>query len=110
MSNTNAVFAEWLRTARAEAGLSQQKVADAMRAKGFDTFRQTKVAKIEQSATALFLDEAVALTALFGTTIDTALGLKPDPSEAPMALDLAQRTALLRQIRDQIDAELGGAS
>jgi len=41
--DANTVFAEWLRTARTEAGLSQQKVAERMREAGYTTFRQTKV-------------------------------------------------------------------
>jgi len=108
--DANTVFAEWLRTARTEAGLSQQKVAERMREAGYTTFRQTKVLKIEQATTALFLNEAVALAALFGTTLDVALGVKASPPEHPAVRDLAERTSLLRQLRDQIDAELGGAS
>lgn len=111
MNDTNATFASWLRNARTEAGMSQQKVADAMRAAGFDTFRQTKVLKIEQEKTAIFLEEAVALAALFGQTLDSALGLRPLPPQYfSTALDLARRTELLRLLRAQIDTELGATS
>lgn len=109
MTDTNEAFGQWLRATRSEAGLSQQKVADAMQAAGFTTFRQTKVLKIEQATTAIFLDEAAALAQLFGTTLDVALGLR---AVAPIVAsqDATRRTALLAQIRKQIDAELGGAS
>lgn len=112
MSDTNAAFGKWLRAARAEAGWSQQNVADAMREAGHDTFRQTKVTKIEHGVITLSLSDAVALTSVFGTTLDTALGLKPNPVALvhPAVQELATRTALLRQIRNQIDAEVGGAS
>lgn len=109
MTDTNTAFGQWLRATRSKAGLSQQKVADAMQAAAFTTFRQTKVLKIEQATTAIFLDEAAALAQLFGTTLDVVLGLRAGvPSLASQ--DAVRRASLLAQIRDQIDAELGGAS
>jgi transcriptional regulator with XRE-family HTH domain len=105
--NDNELFSNWLRTARTQAGLSQQKVADAMTAQGLGFF-QTTVAKIEQGQRPLRLDEAAALTRLFGTTIDAALGLKPDDPGSIAASQLAVRTSLLWQIRAAINAELGG--
>ncbi len=112
MSDTNTTFGEWLRTARTEAGWSQQNVADAMRKAGHDTFRQTKVAKIEHGGMTVSRSDAVAIVSLFGTTLDVALRVKPNsaPSVNPAVQELAERTALLRQIRAQIDSELGGAS
>ncbi len=104
----NARFAAWLRVARVEEGLSQQKVADALRAEGFAVFQQTTVAKIERGERPLRLDEAVAITALFGTTIDGALGLKHDTPKSLAAQGMARRTSLLQQMRALIDAELPG--
>lgn len=107
MADTNAAFIAWLRTTRKEAGLSQQKIADALQDDGFSVFRQTTIAKIERGARPVLLAEAVAIAALFGATLDVALGVRPgDPRPARQ---LAARTSLLTQIRAVIDAELGGA-
>jgi transcriptional regulator with XRE-family HTH domain len=113
VSTTNADFVRWLRETRTQAGLSQQKVADALRAQGYVVFQQTTVAKVELGERPVRLDEAVAITALFGSTVDVALGLK---ASAPQSLaaqaaaqDLARRTSLLQQIQTLIGAELGGA-
>lgn len=105
---TGALFAEWLKAARTAAGLSQHKVAAALRAQGFSVFRQSAVAKIESGDRPVRLDEAVAMAELFGTTIDVALGLKPDSPESFTSHVLARRTDLLQQIQALVDAELGG--
>lgn len=111
MTDTNAAFAEWLRTARIKGGLSQKKIADAMRAQGFDVFLQTTIAKIEAGDRPIRLDEAAALASLFGTTLDVALGLKePESAGGFVAHDLVRRTALLQAMQRLIDAELGGGS
>lgn len=110
MSDTNATFSEWLRNARQAAGLSQKKVGDALRAQGFDVFLQSTVAKIERGERPVRLDEAVAFAALFGTTLDIALGLKPDEPQSLASLALARRTSLLQQVSALINAELGSAS
>ena len=109
MADTSATFIAWLKGARTAAGLSQQKVADALKAQGFTTFLQTTVAKIECGARPVRLDEAVAFAALFGTTLDVALGLKSDHSQSFTSRDLARRTSLLQQISSLVEAELGGA-
>lgn len=107
-ADTNAAFCAWLRNARLAAGLSQQKVADALRAQGFDVFRQSAVAKIERGERPVRLDEAVAIAALFGTTLDVALGLKSEEPQGLASLALARRTSLLQQVSALIEAELGG--
>jgi transcriptional regulator with XRE-family HTH domain len=104
-----AYFAEWLRTARARAGMSQQKVADALCAQGFTVFRQSTIGKIEAASRPVLLAEAVAMAELFGTTLDAALGLKPDAPQSPTATALAHRTSVLQQIRELADAGLDGA-
>lgn len=108
VADTNAAFTQWLRTVRAEAGLSQQKLADTLRAGGLSNFHQTTVAKIERGERPLRLDEAVAIAELFGTTLDAALGLKPGSENSLAARDLARRTSVLTTIRAAIDLELGG--
>jgi transcriptional regulator with XRE-family HTH domain len=107
MADTSATFIAWLKGARTAAGLSQQKVADALKAQGFAVF-QTTVAKIERGDRPVRLDEAVAFAALFGTTLDVALGLKSDTSQSFTSRDLARRTSLLQQISSLVEAELGG--
>lgn len=107
MSNAD-LFRVWLRNVRAESGLSQQHVAEALKAEGFSV-RQTTITKIELGNRPVYLDEAAALVRLFGTTLDVALGLKADSPVSLASRQLAGRTALLRQVRRLIDAELGGA-
>jgi transcriptional regulator with XRE-family HTH domain len=109
VNDTNARFAEWLKNARAEAGLSQQKVADALRSQGCTHLHQSNLAKIERGERPVRLAEAVAMAELFGTTIDAALDLKADAPQSPAAQALARRTSTLQHIQRLIDAELGGA-
>lgn len=101
------VFAAWLRTSRNAAGVSQQQVANALKAKG-SSLAQSQVAKIERGERPVRLDEAVALAGVFGSTIDAALGLRPATSET-VAEEIAVWTVLLSSIRAEIDAALGGA-
>lgn len=105
----NQRFAEWLKVTRTAAGLSQHKVANALRDQGFSVFRQSAVAKIESGNRPVRLDEAVAIAALFGTTVDVALGLKPDSPESFTSHVLARRTHLLEQVQALVSAELGSA-
>ena len=110
MSDTNEHFAQWLREARTASGLSQQKVADALRAQGHTVFLQTTIAKIERGERPVRLDEAVAITALFGATVDTAL--RPEGDGTPQGLvlqSLARRTSVLERIQTLIAAELEAA-
>lgn len=102
-----ARFAEWLRTARAEVGVSQQKVADALNAAGFTVFRQSAIAKIEAGSRPVLLTEAVAMAELFGTTLDAALGFASGARGVPSWTE-TRRTVLLRHIVSTIEAELGG--
>jgi transcriptional regulator with XRE-family HTH domain len=106
---TEARFAEWLKAARTEAGMSQQKVADALRAQGFTVFRQSAIAKIEGGNRPVLLTEAVAMAELFGTTLDVALGLKPTPQRFE-AQALARRTSVLQQIQRLAETELDGGA
>lgn len=110
MADTNAAFATWLRKARAEAGLSQQKVADALRSQGYTHLHQSNLAKIERGERPVRLAEAVAMAELFGTTIDVALGLKADAPQGPTAQALARRASALQRIQRLVEAELGGGS
>ena len=105
-----ARFAGWLKTARTEAALSQQNVADALRAQGAPgpIWHQTVVAKIERGERPLRLDEAVALAVLFGTTVDAALGLTGAPEQSAATQALVRRTSALQQIQALVVAELGG--
>ncbi|MEH0417902.1 helix-turn-helix transcriptional regulator [Streptomyces sp. B21-083] len=107
-----ATFGKWLRSARIEAGLSQRQVAEAVAPHGFH-WLQSKIAKIEGGDLTPRLDEAVALVAVFDTTLDVALGLKLDSPislAAQQARSAASRLVLLQQIRASIDAEIGGTS
>lgn len=109
MSDTNERFAQWLREARTASGLSQKKIADALRAQGYTAFLQTTIAKIERSARPVRLDEAVAITALFGATVDSAL--RPEGDGTPQGLilqSLARRTSVLERIQTLVTAELEG--
>ncbi len=101
-------FAEWLKTARIEAGLTQHALAEAVVPQGFH-WHQTKIAKIESGELVPRLDEAVALANVFDSTIDVALGLTPGCPESHASRQAARRLVLLQQIRMSIDAELGGA-
>jgi len=102
-----AYFAEWLRTARAEAGMSQRMVAEVLRAQGFAVFRQSTIGKIEAGSRPVLLTEAVAMAELFGTTLDVALGLKPMAPRVPSERETRQ-AALLHRLASSIEAELGG--
>jgi len=108
VADTNAVFAKWLRTARTKAGLSQQKVADALKAQGYTHLHQSNLAKVERGERPVRLAEAVAMAELFGTTVDAALGLKADAPQGPAAQALARRTSALQRIQALVAAELGG--
>lgn len=108
-ATVEARFAEWLKAARVEAGLSQQKVADALRAQGVN-LHQSNFAKLERGERPVRLAEAVAMAELFGTTIDAALGLRADDPQGLPAQALARRTSVLQRIQRLVDAELGGAS
>lgn len=59
-----------VRRRREAMGASQDAVAQAMRERGFGSWRQTTLAKVEASARALKLDEAIALAEIYETTID----------------------------------------
>lgn len=107
-AGVQARFAEWLKGARAEAGMSQQKVADALRAQGYTHLHQSNFAKIERGERPVRLDEAVAMAELFGTTLDAALGLTAGATLSPAARALARRTSALLRIQRLVDAELGG--
>jgi transcriptional regulator with XRE-family HTH domain len=107
--NDNDTFRMWLRSTRVAAGLSQQKVADALKAEGVNLF-QTQIAKIEGGERPLRLDEAAAIARIFGTTLDVALGLREGEVNGLAARQLVARTLLLQQMRSVIDAELGGAA
>ncbi|MEU1433970.1 helix-turn-helix transcriptional regulator [Streptomyces sp. NPDC005786] len=69
----NDAFAEWLRTTRSDAGLSQGKVADAMNAEGFVFYQQT-IAKVESGERPVRLDEATALARILGANLGDVLG------------------------------------
>ncbi|MFE6362951.1 helix-turn-helix transcriptional regulator [Streptomyces sp. NPDC057806] len=104
----NATFAQWLRSARVDARLSQRKVAEAVAPQGF-RWPQSKIAKIEGGELAPRLDEAVALVNVFDATLDVALGLMPGNPHSLASDQAARRLVLLRGIRAAIDAELGFA-
>lgn len=109
-ATTEARFAEWLKAARTEAGMSQQKVADALRAQGFTVFRQSTIGKIEAGSRPVLLTEAVAMAELLGETLDTALGLSAvSPQVIASRQAASRRLVLLQQISAAIAAELGGA-
>lgn len=108
-ATVEARFAEWLKTVRAEDGMSQRAIAEALNAQGFTAFRQTTIAKIEGGSRPVLLTEAVAMAELFGTTLDVALGLRPrKPKQGVDAQALARRTRVLQKILGSIEAELGG--
>lgn len=59
-----------VRQMRQQRGWSQRELADRMSAAGFTVWRQTTVAKTEVAERPLRVNEAVALAALFGMTIE----------------------------------------
>lgn len=108
MTDSAQAFSSWLRAARTTAGVTQKQVSEEMRQRGF-SFMQTTIAKIEYGERPVRIEEAAALVELFGTTLDTALGLNPDHAAASL-IDLAnRRTAVLVRLRDEIEAELSAA-
>lgn len=108
-ADAKGAFAGWLREARVVARLSQRELAEAVAPQGFH-WLQSKIAKIEGGELIPRLDEAVALTNVFGTTLDVALGLTPGSPDSLASRRAASQLVLLQQIRASIDAELGGAS
>lgn len=108
--DVNAAFAAWLRAERKKAGLSQQQVADRLNTAGC-RMCQSQIAKIERGVRmAMPLDLLVSITAVFGATPDIALGLTPDSrsdAEIETQRAYARRAAVLVDLRDAINAELG---
>lgn len=106
----NAAFAAWLQAERKRAGMSQQQIADLLKASG-QRISQSQLAKIERGERmAMPLDLLVGITAVFGATPDVALGLSPDSRvavDAEMRKAHARRAHLLVELREAINAELG---
>lgn len=109
-ADVNTIFAAWLRAERKRAGMSQDKLADLLKASGH-RIGQTQLGKIERGERmAMPLDLLVGITTVFGATPDVALGLAPD-ARTDEGYELRQafgrRTAALYELRDAINAELG---
>ena len=84
-------FAGNLRTARDRAGLSQQAVAAQMREMGFGHIRQQTIAQIEGGTRSVRLGEALALSRITGTSIDTLVRPQGVAEGAWRLLDAARK-------------------
>lgn len=103
----NETFANWLKAERQRAGMSQDKLAVALRSRGL-SITQSQIAKVERGERGVELSLAVAVTAAFGTTPDAALGLTPPGSdrEQQLARTAARRDNFLRALATLVNAEL----
>lgn len=70
-------FAEAFAAARQRLALSAQKVADAMVAAGFESFKYTRVYDIEALRRGIHLGEAVELARITELDLMEACGLRP---------------------------------
>lgn len=107
LSDVNAKFAIWLRAERQHAGMSQDKLAVALRNRGL-SITQSQIAKVERGERGVELGLAVAVAAVFGTTPDAALGLTPPGGdrEQHLAKTVARRDNFLRALATLVNAEL----
>ncbi|MDE0775550.1 MAG: helix-turn-helix transcriptional regulator [Nocardioides sp.] len=93
--SVEASYGQPLRQARLAAGLTQQSLAELMRASGFTSWMQTTVTKTEAGTRPLRLDEFVAL--------NQVLGYKPaDTLAALMTEEPTARDVLLDKLRKEI--------
>lgn len=107
LGDVNAAFATWLKAERQRAGMSQDKLAVALRNRGL-SITQSQIAKVERGERGVELGLAVAVTAVFGATPDAALGLTPPGSdrEQQLAKTVARRDTFLRALSTLVSAEL----
>jgi len=78
-STIDDTFADRLRAARLEGGLTQAEVAAALTASHYD-FHQTTVAKIERATRRVTIGEALALASAVGKPLDDLLSVSDEPS------------------------------
>lgn len=107
IGDVNETFANWLKTERQRAGMSQDKLAVALRNRGL-SITQSQIAKVERGERGVELGLAVAVTAVFGATPDAALGLASPGSdrEQRLAKTVARRDTFLRALSTLVNAEL----
>jgi transcriptional regulator with XRE-family HTH domain len=100
-------FGKQVRDLRKSQGLSQARLAELLRDKGFNAAHPSTVAKVEGGDRATTLDEVAAYAAVFGVSIDLLLGQpKGDGDVARVVRRLAQ-TALMGQWQaSSVEAEL----
>ncbi|MBL3664572.1 helix-turn-helix domain-containing protein [Streptomyces sp. M2CJ-2] len=107
IGDVNATFAGWLKAERQRAGMSQDKLAVALRNRGL-SITQSQIAKVERGERGVELGLAVAVTAVFGSTPDAALGLTPPGGdrEQQLAKTVARRDNFLRALSVLVNSEL----
>lgn len=106
MTTPNATFAAWMKAERTRTRMSQDKLAMALRARGV-MISQSQIAKVERVEHGLPLEWAVAITEVFGATLDVALGVAaPDAAAQQLAALAARRTGVLYELKAAIAAEL----
>jgi transcriptional regulator with XRE-family HTH domain len=105
----DAVFAQRMRAARIQAGITQRQVADHMRAAGYQEIHRSTVGKIEAGDRPVSLAEAVQ----FASLLDIRLGDLLRGGDVTAAAGAAERLLNLeRQLREKIAAGIlrGGVS
>lgn len=104
--NPDEAFAHLFRTERAESGLSQEDVAKAMSARGYD-FHQQTVYKIESGKRRVSVGEAVALADSINVHVN-ALLWKPEETFS-LAEELRDQVAGLVDELDEAGVRLAAA-
>lgn len=107
MRDVNAQFAGWLKEERQRTGMSQEKLAAALRGRGM-SITQSQIAKIERGERGVELGLAVEVTAILGATVDTVLGLRAAGGEEEQSLRkmLARRETFIRSLVTLASCEL----
>jgi len=95
----DARFADGFREARIAAGLSQEKVADEMRALGFD-MSQPVVGKLERGDRKVSIGEAEALASIVGVRL---YQLEAGPSNVKLEHAVRHFDTLVQGVREAID-------
>jgi len=94
MRDFDREFVDQVRVARARAGWSQQRLADALKEAGYDRIHQTTVARIENGERRVTIGEALHIAALLDFHIE---GVKHD-----------QEVETLRNRHERIKAIIDG--
>lgn len=102
-------FIENVRLHRGTRGWSQEQLAQRLTAAGYP-FRQQTVLKVENGQRPLRLGEAIALSALFGVSIDVLSGMREETHDDDLARQIFVRQCELAEVLRGVADELADES